>query len=50
MTPAELALAAGESQTTFVMNLGRLRRAGAVETRDDHVVIMSLERLRRLAE
>jgi hypothetical protein len=27
-----------------------LLRAGAVETRDNHVVIMSLERLWRLAE
>jgi len=33
-----------------LVNLGRLRRAGAVETRNDHVVITSLERLRRLAE
>jgi len=31
------------------MNLSRLRRAGAVETRDDRVVVTSVERLRRLA-
>ena len=50
MTPAELALSAGESPTTFVMNLGRLRRAGAVDIRDGRLVVTGLERLRRLAE
>jgi CRP/FNR family transcriptional regulator, cyclic AMP receptor protein len=50
ISPAELALLAGESQTTFTMNLARLQRTGAVETRDQHLVVTSLERLRHLAE
>jgi CRP/FNR family transcriptional regulator, cyclic AMP receptor protein len=50
ITPADLALLAGESHTTFTMNLARLQRTGAVETRDDHLVVTSLERLRHLAE
>jgi CRP/FNR family cyclic AMP-dependent transcriptional regulator len=50
ITPADLALLAGEAPTTCTMNLARLVRTGAVETRDDHLVVTSLDRLRHLAE
>jgi CRP/FNR family transcriptional regulator, cyclic AMP receptor protein len=49
LSTADLAVLVGETPTAFVMNLSRLRRAGAVETRDDRVVVTSVERLRRLA-
>jgi CRP/FNR family cyclic AMP-dependent transcriptional regulator len=50
ISPAELALLAGESSTAFMMSLARLQRTGAVETRDEHLVVTSLERLRHLAD
>jgi hypothetical protein len=50
LSPADLAPLAGESHTRFTMNLARLQRTGAVQTRGEHLVVISLERLRHLAE
>jgi CRP/FNR family transcriptional regulator, cyclic AMP receptor protein len=50
---ADLQLMTGESASAYVMNLARLRRAGAVEMRGERgeqLVIVNLDRLRRLAE
>ena len=50
ITRADLEVLTGEAPTACVMNLARLQRAGAVETRGDRLVIVNLERLARLAE
>jgi len=47
---ADLEVLTGESQMACLMNLARLRRAGAVETSGEQLVVRSSERLRRLAE
>jgi CRP/FNR family cyclic AMP-dependent transcriptional regulator len=50
ITSADLQAMTGESAAASVMNLARLRRAGAVAMSGEHLVITNLERLRRLAE
>jgi CRP-like cAMP-binding protein len=50
ITQADLQSITGESAVASVMNLARLQRAGAVETRGEHLVIVNLERLQLLAE
>src|SRR5919202_2663509 len=50
ITQADLEVLTGESQIACLMNLARLQRAGAVESRGGRLVIVNLERLQRLAE
>lgn len=50
ITRADLEAITGESAIACVMNLARLQRAGAVETRGEHLVIINLDRLHLLAE
>jgi CRP/FNR family transcriptional regulator, cyclic AMP receptor protein len=50
LTRADLEAITGEPAIACVMNLARLERAGAVETRGEQLVVLDLERLHQLAE
>ena len=50
ITRADLESITGEPPIACVMNLARLQRACAIETRGEYLVIVNLDRLHRLAE